>query len=77
MYSPYKILTQSGFITPPKQDCWCDVPYSPYYVIRTSANGSAVCWSCDFRLYHMTSKLRSHCDVIQAELALPDSQRYP
>ena len=28
--------------------------YSPYYVTRTSANGSAVNWSRDFRLYHVT-----------------------
>ena len=28
-----------------------DSPYSPYYVTRTSANGSAVNWSRDFRLF--------------------------
>ena len=34
-------------------------PYCPYYVPRTSANGSAVYWSHDFRLYHVTTIL--HC----------------
>ena len=24
-------MTQSGFITPPKQDCWCDVVYTAQY----------------------------------------------
>ena len=28
-------------------------PYSPYYVTSASANGSAVYWSRDFRLYHV------------------------
>ena len=28
-------------------------PNSPYYVTRTTANGSAVKWSLDFRLYHV------------------------
>ena len=35
-------------------------PYSPYYVTRTSANDSAVQWSRDFRLYHMTTILHCH-----------------
>ena len=36
-------------------------PYSPYYVpMRTSANGSAACWSRDFRLYHVTTILHCH-----------------
>ena len=34
-------------------------PYGPCYVTRTSANGSAVYWSRDFRLYHATIIL--HC----------------
>ena len=34
--------------------------YSPYYVTRTSANGSAVYWSRDFRLYHGTMILHYH-----------------
>ena len=34
-------------------------PYSPYYIIKSSANGSAVYWSHDFRLYHVTMIL--HC----------------
>jgi len=34
-------------------------PYCPYYVTRTSANGSAVYWSRDFHLYHVTTIL--HC----------------
>jgi len=29
-------------------------PYSPYYVTRTSANGSAVYWSRNFRIYHVS-----------------------
>ena len=39
-------------------------PFGPYYVTRTSANGSAVYWSQwsrDFRLYHVTTILHCHC----------------
>ena len=36
-------------------------PYSPYYVTRTSANGSAVYWSREFLLYRLTPEiLRFH-----------------
>ena len=31
------------------------ITYNPYYVTRTSANGSAVNWSSDFCLYHVTT----------------------
>ena len=36
------------------------ITYSPYYVTITSDNISAVYWSRDFRLYHVTSILHSH-----------------
>ena len=48
-------INKGGNITLP---CW--LPYSPYYVTRTSANGSAVYWSCDFSLYHVTTILHCH-----------------
>ena len=35
-------------------------PYSLYYVTKTSANGRAVYWSRDFRLYHVTMILNCH-----------------
>ena len=35
-------------------------PYCPYYVTRTSANGSAVYLSRDFRLYHVKAILYCH-----------------
>ena len=35
-------------------------PYSLYYVTRASANGSAVYWSRNFRLYHVTMILHCH-----------------
>ena len=38
-------------------------PYSPYYVTSTSANGSAVYWSRDFRMYNLTTILDYYCDV--------------
>ena len=31
--------------------------YSPYYVTQTSANGSAVYWSSDFRLFQIANLL--------------------
>ena len=48
-------INKGGNITLPS---W--LPYSPYYVTRTSANGSAVYWSCDFSLYHVTTILHCH-----------------
>ena len=36
------------------------ITYSPNYVTRTSANGSAVYWSRDFRLYYVTIILKCH-----------------
>ena len=48
-------INKGGNITLPS---W--LPYSPNYVTRTSANGSAVYWSCDFSLYHVTTILHCH-----------------
>ena len=36
------------------------ITYILYYVTRTSANSSAVYWSRDFRLYHVTMILHYH-----------------
>ena len=36
------------------------IRYCPYYFTRTSANGSAVYQSRNFRLYHMTTILNCH-----------------
>ena len=36
------------------------ITYSPYYGTRTSANDSAVHWSHNFRLYHVTRILHNH-----------------
>ena len=37
------------------------ITYSPYYVTRTSANGSEVYWSRDTDGNHVTSILHYHC----------------
>ena len=51
------------------------ITYSPYYVIRTLANGSAVYWSRDTGGNHMTSNKLRHSPFKELNITKPKDKK--